>query len=517
MGRLAEAGWAPVLLAVGLSLAPATPAAAHGFGQRYGLPIPLPLYVAGAAAAVACSFVVVGLFVRRPPGRRGYPRRNLLGSPAGRLLAHPILLASARLVSLALFVLLVGAGLVGNQHPMKNIAPTLVWVLWWIGLAFVSALAGNLWALISPWETLFRWAEILYRRVNPRGALARRIPYPEALGVWPGALLFFAFAWVELVSDASAVPASLAIMTLAYSAVTWLGMFLFGREVWRRRGEAFALAFGLLARFAPTEVRVVGPDVCAACGLGCRDRDGECIDCYECFARAGPMRREWNVRPWAVGLARSEAVSSSTMVFVLLLLSTVSFDGFLATPLWASVEDALYAALPALGGGRLAAVRTLGLAAFPALFLGVYLAVAWAMAAASGRRFRAGELARTFVQSLVPIAIAYHLAHYLAFLVTQGQLIVPLASDPFGFGWDLLGTARYRMDIGVVGARFEWFTAVAAIVLGHIVAVYLAHLIALRVLGDRALAVKSQYPMLLLMVGYTMLSLWILAQPIVAG
>lgn len=343
------------------------------------------------------------------------------------------------------------------------------------------------------------------------------MPYPEVLGVWPGVILFLAFAWVELVSEGSAVPATLAFMMLGYSLITWAGMFLFGRAQWLRRGEAFALAFGLLARFAPTEVRVVGADTCEACGLGCRDRDGECIDCYECFTRADRGSRQWNVRPLAIGLSRSEVVSTSKMVFVLLLLSTVTFDGFLSTPLWATLEVTLYAILPELGGYRLVIVRTLGLVAFPALFLSVYLAFGEAMAVLSERRVSTEELARAFAFTLVPIAIAYHLAHYLSFLLVQGQLVIPLASDPFGFGWDLLGTARHQLNIGIVDPRFEWFTAVVTIVLGHIAAVYLAHLTALRALRDRAVALRSQYPMLVLMVGYTMVSLWILAQPIVRG
>ena len=79
----------------------------------------------------------------------------------------------------------------------------------------------------------------------------------------------------------------------------------------------------------------------------------------------------------------------------------------------------------------------------------------------------------------------------------------------------MLGTAGYQVNIAIVDARFAWFTAVAAIVAGHIIAVYLAHVIAIRTLRDRRMALRSQYPMLVLMVGYTMVSLWILAQPIV--
>jgi hypothetical protein len=137
------------------------------------------------------------------------------------------------------------------------------------------------------------------------------------------------------------------------------------------------------------------------------------------------------------------------------------------------------------------------------------------MAIVSGRRLSGGALARAFVLTLIPIALAYHMAHYFSFFLIQGQLLIPLLSDPFGVGWNVLGSAGYRPDIGIVGARFAWFTAVIAIVVGHIMAVYLAHVMALRTWREHAPALRSQYPMLVLMVGYTMVSLWILSQPMV--
>ena len=156
----------------------------------------------------------------------------------------------------------------------------------------------------------------------------------------------------------------------------------------------------------------------------------------------------------------------------------------------------------------------MGLLVFPALFLLVYWAFSLAMASASGSVVPAQMLARLFVFSLVPIALAYHLAHFLSFLLIQGQLIIPLASDPFGYGWDLLGTAEFEPNIAIVGARFAWITSVISIVAGHVVAVYVAHVVALKRLPHRSAALRSQYPMLVLMVSYTMVSLWILAQPI---
>lgn len=485
------------------------PALAHGFGQRYDLPVPLWLWVTAAAAAVALSFVLMGLFLTARPGSRPPWRVNLLRMWPGRMLASRPVRALARLAAVAGLVLVVAAGLVGDQSPTRNLAPTAVWVAWWVGFAYLSALGGNLWALVNPWATLFAWAE---RLRGPRRAPPLR--YPPWLGAWPAVALFWGFAWVELVFTGRSVPAQLGRLLLGYSLLTWTGMGLCGRLVWLRQADPFAAAFGILARFAPTEVRVDDPEACRRCSAPCRGPEG-CVDCEACFDRARPGRRAWNLRPFAAGLVEAGAVSPSTAVFVLLLLATVSFDGFTATPAWARLEGTLYTALAPLGDARLTIIGTLGLLAFPALFVAVYLAFARLMAWAAGDVLPTAEVARLFVLSLVPIAIAYHLAHYFTYLLIQGQLLIRLASDPFGWGWNLLGTARYRPDIGIVGARAVWYTAVGAIVLGHVLAVYVAHVVALREFPTRRAALRSQLPMLVLMLGYTVASLWIIAQPIV--
>lgn len=495
-----------VLLA---ALLPA-PAYAHGFGERYDLPVPLWLYLAGAGAAVALSFAVIGVYMRGAADLRRYPRLNLLRYGAGRLLVHPGFTVPVQLASVALFVLVVAAGLFGDPTPTRNLAPTLVWVLWWVGLAYVSALVGDVWAVTNPWKITFGWAESAYRKLACGRELTPPLRYPDRLGVWPGAVLFLAFAWIELVYVESAAPVRIGQLAIAYSVITWGGMLLYGRDRWLRHGEAFSLAFGLLARFAPTEVRATSAETCDACRAGCAFGENGCIGCISCFRRAPSGQRELNLRPYAVGLLSDDMASPSMMTFAVLILATVTFDGFTATPVWSDIAGALYRAV---GNGT--AVGSVGLIAFPSLFLGVYVTFAALMGTASGRSLPVGDLARAFVYSLVPIALAYHLAHFLSFLLIQGQLIMPLASDPFGYGWDLFGTTGIKPNIGIVNARFAWFAAVAAIVSGHIVAVYLAHFVALRTLGERRAALRSQYPMLALMVGYTMVSLWILAQPIV--
>src|SRR5262249_50621143 len=454
-------------------------ACAHGFGQRYALPVPLWLYMTGAAAAVACSFVIIGLASYSMPVRRSRPRSPFLPSPWRRLLAHPAWFGGVRLGSVLMLLVVVLTGLLGNQQPLHNLAPTLVWVIWWVGLAYVSVLIGNVWAVINPWQALFVWAEHCYRRLRPGRDLSWHLPYPQAWGVWPGVVLFLGFAWLELVYDGAALPAHLAALALVYTWITWMGMWLFGAESWCRHGEAFSLIFGLFARCAPSAVWV-----------------GQSA-----------------VRP--VESPSRATRSTSEMVLVLVLLSTVTFDGLRVTPLWAHLEQLGEALLPGLGGARLVVLRTLALVACPVLFLGFYLACCWSMERVSGTPHATGAVARKFRFTLVPIAVAYHIAHYLPFLLIQGQYLIPLLSDPFGLGWDLLGTASYRPRLDLVGAQFAWYTAVIAIVAGHVLAVYLAHRLALHTWPTTSLARRSQYPMVGVMLGYTMVSLWLLAQPIV--
>ena len=498
---------AAALLAI---LAAATPATAHGFGERYDLPVPLSLWVAGAAIAVVLSFVVIGVLVRGSATAGRYPRTNLLRWRAARLLVHPGVWLAGQVVSIALLVLIVAAGVFGTQSPMRNLAPTAIWVVWWVGFAYLSALVGDVWRIVNPWSALFAFLE----RFVTGGSGDSRVAYPRPLGAWPAVVLFGAFAWIELVFDGRAVPAQLALITIGYSVITWAGMAIFGRSVWLCHGDPFTVAFGLLARFAPTELRVNNPRRCRQCEGECGGEKGECVNCADCFIRAPEAERELNLRPFAAGLFSAEGVSPSMAVFVLLLLASVTFDGFMATPPWSTIETTLYAAAPGTPDLKLTAVATAGLVGFAVLFVVVYRAFAGWIAMAGGQH-SPSRVGRAFILSLVPIALAYHLAHYFTYLLIQGQLAIPLVSDPFGFGWNLFGTAGFRPDIGLVDARFTWYTAVAAIVAGHIVAVYVAHVIALREFADYRAVVRSQLVMLVLMVGYTTASLWIIAQPIV--
>ena len=402
------------------------------------------------------------------------------------MLVAPVLLLVCRTLAVALFLLVVAAGLFGVQSPLKNIAPVMVWAIWWVGMAYISALLGNVWALVNPLDTLFTWVEALYARIRPGRKLVLGLRYPDALGAWPAIVLFLAFVWMELVWEHSDSPAYLATAMLAYSALTWLGMLFFGRARWLCHGEVFTLVFGLLARFAPTEVR---------------------------NASAGDRALE--LRPYGVGLLPRAPMPASIVALVLTMLAAVCFDGLMETPLWAGLLE--YYAASAAGDGDTARawVQTAGVIGAPLLFIAVYLIFCRLIAWGTDAHVPVARIAGLYVLTLVPIAIAYHLAHYLSFLAMAGQYLIPLASDPFGLGWNLFGTKNYFIRIGLIDARAVWYMAIGAIVVGHMIAVYLAHCVALKANPDRQVALRSQWPMVALMVCYTMTSLWIIAQPIV--
>jgi hypothetical protein len=131
------------------------------------------------------------------------------------------------------------------------------------------------------------------------------------------------------------------------------------------------------------------------------------------------------------------------------------------------------------------------------------------------RNHTIGQIARLFAFTLVPIAIAYNVAHNCANLLVQGQQLIALASDPLGLKWNLFGTANFRPDIGLIDARLTWYIAIAAIVAGHVIAVWLAHRLALREFGTRREAALATVPLTLLMVAYTVISLSVIAEPMV--
>jgi hypothetical protein len=435
--------------------------------------------VTGAGLAVGLSFLLMAWFMRRGAAAVGGTvelggRSNRSGVAAG-------LRCALRIGALATFALLIVVGLVGPQQPFKNITPIAVWVLWWVGFAYLSAFVADLWPLVNPWATAY---DLIRGRRPPGRPL---VAYPARWGVAPAVLAFAGFVTMELAWDQGEVPRSLALAMLGYSALTWIAMIMFGRDAWLTRGELFSVYFAMLGRFAPFAMRAANP------------------------------HPRLIARPFAVGLLVERPVPPTMTLFVLLTLAAVTFDGLIDTPLWAAGIGGLrdWATGSPLAAPSDAALTAMAWIVFAVVFVLLFGAVARAMSWSAGEASARSDLGGWFVLTLVPIGLAYHVAHYHSLLLVAGQYAVPLLSDPFGWGWDLFGTTLYRVDFSVVDAASMWYLSLGAIVAGHIVAVYLAHVMALRVYRNARIALRSQVPMLVLMVYYTMSSLWILSQPIV--
>jgi hypothetical protein len=503
-------------LAAPAALCASGAAAAHGLGPRFDLPLPLELWVAGAGASIVLSFVLAGLFVRAAPGvgdarvgRAGQgaaARRGAAGS-AARGVGGAHALRAARAAFALAFAVTVVAGLWGSADPFRNLAPTLVWVVAWTGLATVSLVAGDVWALVNPLRTLHAAGQRALARVSGEPPAPHRA-YPARLGQWPAVAAFLAFAWAQLVWTGRDAPANVALLLLLYACWTWLGMSLYGPSAWLRHGEALAVALGFLARLSPVGLRVV-PRPGAACGSHARDAVG------------------WTLRAPCAALLGRPVRGLSGIVFVMAMLATVTFDGLHETAAWQGLAGALLgsdALRPAwtlaerAGLSQTRLIDTLGLLATVGAFTLAYLGAASAMAAMAAPGGAGGpgvrRTAGVFVLTLLPIAVAYDLAHNLSMFLNAGQFVVPLASDPLGRGWNLFGTAGHEVNLLAVDAEAMWYFSVCAIVLGHAASVWLAHVAALRLFGDRRAALRSQLPMVALMILYTMCSLSILAQPL---
>ncbi len=492
-----------------------TAAQAHAFGERYDLPVPLWLNLVGGAAVVVLSFVIAALFLRPPTIFARSGRMNLPSTTWAWPLTCGAVLFAVRLVSVFLFTIALLAGLIGQPDYARNAAPTIVWVIGWVGLTFASVLLGNIWLLVNPWLILFEWAEALWRKLTARG-LSLNLHYPRQFGMLPGILLVISFVWFMLASGVAGDSRAIACSLAVYSVITWTGMFLFGPTVWLAHGEAFSLLFSALARFSPTELRVTDRDICAHADCT-PDDTGECSDCVEAFFQAPPEKREINLRPYGTGLVISKPLSLSMTILVLMLLALVAFEGFMDTAQWVNFMVAL-GELEASDGIHAPLKTTLMFILATALLYALFYVVSALMRligySKNSRRWSTIEITGLFVLSLIPISIAYHVAHYLYWFITQIQFVIPAASDPFAFGWNLFGGRNFVPDRAAISLKVIWHTAVVAIVIGHVIAVYVAHRIALNVFGSRRAALLSQLPMLLLMVVYTMTSLWMLAQPI---
>ena len=420
----------------------------HQLNATYTSRLPLAVYLAGAAATVALSFIFV--LVRDVRAER--PRTD---GPAH--LPPPAIRYGLRAIGLVGWAWIIAQGILGGEGS-GAVAPLFLWVFGWVGVAMASFLIGPVWQFIDPFSTLYDLGAAVFRRLGVDGwDLAT---YPARLGKWPAAVGVFVVAWLELVLEAA--PSTLFVVVVGYTALTLVMMAQFGRDTWRANAEVFTVWFRLLGRLAP----------------------------YALADETGRVRR----RPFASGLLEG-GWSTADVVIIAFGVGTILFDGLSQTQPW-------YDLFGITGIGS----STLLLAGF----LGLIAAAALAVTRVVGRDATAA--------GLLPIAAGYLVAHYLTYLLIDGQNIVVAISDPFQMGWDIFGTAFHEADGSWLPPGLVWTVQLAAVVGGHMLGAWAGHVVA-TMDAPRGLSTSSlrtrQLPLAIVMVALTTLTLWSLGQSIV--
>lgn len=447
MIRTRRAAW-PV--AAVLLLVTAVPAHAHGLGGRLDLPIPIWHFAWAAAFAVLVSFAVLGRYWTYPrlaPAARGAPFPPALESIARGLL--PI----TRLIGVAILAVTIHAAFLGIPDVTSNLAPFAAFVLVWVGVAVASAFVGDVWATVNPFTTLANLCGRIHRSVHPDIE-----PEPAQAAESISLLGIVVFLWMELAFHQGAAPPTIGAYLALYTIALVVGAVIHG-PAWAGRADGFSVLFRTIAALAPLH----------------KDADGT-------------LRLRYPV----AGLARM-SMGPGTVRLVLVVIGATTFDGFSRSSLWLDIVSNR-------SGWELTAVNSGGLVFGIGMVMTLYRVAIAAMARMTGEPEH--ELGDLFGPSLVPIMVAYTVAHYFSFLAFEGQNLIRLASDPYGLGWNLFGTAQWRVNYTILSTGAIAWTQTSAIALGHMVAVLVAH--------DRALerfppeiAVRSQYPMLAVMIAFT--------------
>jgi hypothetical protein len=449
---------------------------AHGIATREALPIPFWLAQWGAALVLLASFALLGVAWRsaRFESAGGRPAPGWVRALAD----SPVTFAVLRALGLLAAVVTLVAAIAGPATAVTNPAPTWVYVWLWVGIVPLSLLLGPVWRWLNPLRTIA--AGLARLSGDPDERAAR--PYPPRLGYWPAAIGLAAFAWLELIYERRAEPQAVLIFLCLYGLAQLGGAMRFG-SAWFARADGFEVWSELLGRMAP---------------LGRLEPGGPVV-------WRGPLAGLAGMRP-----------EPGLVAVLCILLGATAFDGVSSSAWWGDF---------AAGRGELGAMAlgTAGLVIVTGLIAGSYLLAARASAALAGRPAAqpvgagapvppgedgprapaATEVAGWFAHSLVPIAAGYTIAHYFSLLVWQGQAGYILASDPLGRGWDLFGTISWQIQLDSISPATIAVVQVAAIVLGHLFGVVAAHDRAVAVFGPER-ARRSQYPLIAVMVGFTL-------------
>lgn len=431
---------------------------AHASEQGFVLLLPTDIYITAGATAVALTVLMLMVM----------PDRILEG------IYRPVLLIRwpsrkgfvVNLVSTLVLGWLIWRGVAGPRDPLLNPLPLSIWVVFWVALIVLQATIGNIWRWINPWTGV---GAILHALTGRRAILR----YPGALGYWPGVFGFLGFSGFLMADPAPSDPGRLAMVIAAYWGFVLGGLCLFG-PVWLLRAEAVTILMRTY-RFM---------------GL---------VGSHHAHVALGLPGWKVMTRPrFPLGLA----------VFALLILGSGSFDGVRETFFWMGLLGLNPLEFP----GRTAVVipNLIGLLVVNAALIAIFALCLLLGERMAGGRASMADLICHYAFTILPIALAYHVAHYLTSFLVDGQYVLAVIGDALRLG-HVHVTTGFLHTPGTV--KLIWLGQACVVVVGHVIAIHLAHLKALRWTGDKRQALLVQAPLVIFMLAYTVFGLWLLASP----
>jgi ferredoxin len=431
-------------------------------------------------------------------------------------------------LSIALFLLVLYAGFFGSTR--VNIAPVLTWTWWWILLIFFIVGFGSVFCTVCPWEGIS--SLLTSGSLNSRKKrIGFNIRWPRSLrNIYPALILFIILTWFELGLEITRSPYMTAVMALAFVTLAVGAALLFERRAFCRYLCLVGRIQGLYALFSPFELRARSNDVCRTCktqdcyrgnetSVGCPTHlfpgflkeNTYCTLCTECIRACPHDNLGISARPFASDLLSATRFRWDEAIFAVVLLALTSFHGLTMTPHWTRAIDHLRLAW----GVGPTPIFTLLMTVMTLLPLALF----WFAAGLSRRTARDSapsqkKIFMGFAYSLIPIALFYHLAHNGMHFFMEAQNIVPVLSDPFGWGWNLFGTAGKTYP-ALLSLTSIWWLQIALIIVGHLYGVVVADRSA-RVVFQGAPArqrLRALVPLIAMMVVYSGFSIWLIAQP----
>jgi hypothetical protein len=450
---------------------------AHGLNVRYELPLPLYTYLISSVFIIIITLIFSKKFIKRDiSSDKNLGERHIYKNNYSGYIAFLFLL------------FLIAIGYFGDQGALNNLVNVFIWVWFWVGFAYLSILSGTFWPRLNPWFIPYSYLiKILYKFKTIRKYKRNSIREINIIGI----ILLILFLWFAIIYPLREIPRNLSLFLVVYSLVTFVGMLVYGRNKWFNNAEIFSLYFSMLGR------------------IGIYTPNNKSYKKKFRKPFSGIKMGNKNLFP---------------AVFIIIAISSISFDGVLETQFWHDLKlliitipilIPIFKNLLFLFANLDILLNTLGFIIMPIILLIFYYLSCRKAYNYTDKNYNIRDILIIFSPSLVPIAAAYHIAHYFSFLLIAGQIGFPLLSDPFNLGWNLIGLSDYKVNPYIINAKIGWSVILITVIIGHLASIIVSQKISYTISIKKSNAEKIHFPLSIFMILYTVFSLWILSEPIV--